>query len=98
MHLVIGVAGLALSARLATARTFGWLLFVGYGAVFVYGLLVDKNSEANFLALNGADDVLHVLSAAVGLLIALLPVRRAERVDPDRTSAYRESGIAPDRY
>ena len=98
VHLVIGVAGLALSARLATARTFGWLLFVGYGAVFVYGLLVDKNSEANFLALNGADDVLHVLSAAVGLLIALLPVRRAERVEPDRTSAYRESGIAPDRY
>ena len=80
VHLLIGIAGLVMSRRLAATRTFGWLLLVGYGAVFVYGLVVDKESDANFLALNGADDVLHVVSALAGLLIALLPVSPS-RVD-----------------
>lgn len=75
VHLVIGVLGLAMSRRLTTARTYGWLLFIGYGAVFIYGLVVDKDSSANFLALNAADDWLHVISALAGLLIALWPVR-----------------------
>lgn len=86
VHLLVGVVGLALSARLNTARIFGWLLFVAYGAVFIYGLVVDKNSDANFLALNGADDVLHVVSALAGLLIALLPVRRADALDTSRAN------------
>jgi Domain of unknown function (DUF4383) len=88
VHLLIGVLGLVLSRRLSTARAFGWLLFIGYGAVFVYGLIIDKNSDANFLALNGADDVLHVVSAAVGLLIALLPVRRHVVADTGPSRAY----------
>lgn len=76
VHVVIGVVGLLMSRSLSAARAFGWLLFIGYGLVFLYGLFVDKNSDANFLALNNADNVLHVLSALAGLLIALLPVRR----------------------
>jgi hypothetical protein len=92
VHLLIGVLGLAMSARLRTARAFGWLLFVGYGAVFIYGLVVDKNSDANFLALNGADDVLHLLSALAGLLIALLPVRRSGVSDARGTGMYTGTG------
>jgi hypothetical protein len=88
VHVLVGVLGLALSARLATARTFGWLLFIAYGVVFVYGLIVDKESDANFLALNGADDVLHLVSAAVGLVIALLPVRRSLAPGDRRSGAY----------
>jgi hypothetical protein len=76
VHLVIGLAGLAMSRRLNTTRIYGWLLFIGYGAVFIYGLIVDKDSDANFLALNGADDVLHIVSSLAGLLTALWPVRR----------------------
>src|SRR5215203_6228392 len=39
VHILIGVAGLALSRTLSGARTFGWLLAVGYGAAFIYGLI-----------------------------------------------------------
>jgi len=76
VHILIGVAGLALSRTLAGARTYGWLLAIGYGAAFVYGLIaIDKDWD--FLSINTADNVLHILTALVGLVIALLPVRNA---------------------
>jgi hypothetical protein len=76
VHILIGVAGLVLSRTLAGARTDGWLLAVGYGAAFIYGLLA-IGKEWDFLSINGADNVLHLLTALVGLVIALLPVRNA---------------------
>ena len=76
VHILIGIAGLVLSRTLAGARTFGWLLAVGYGAAFIYGLLA-IGEEWDFLNINGADNVLHIVSALVGLVIALLPVRTA---------------------
>ena len=74
VHILIGVAGLALSRTLSGARTFGWLLAVGYGAAFIYGLLA-VGEDWDFLNINAADNVLHILSAVVGLVIALMPVR-----------------------
>jgi hypothetical protein len=76
VHILIGVAGLVLGRTLAGARTYGWLLAVGYGAAFIYGLLA-INKEWDFLSINTADNVLHILTALVGLVIALLPVRNA---------------------
>jgi len=76
VHILIGVAGLVLSRTLAGARTYGWLLAVGYGAAFIYGLLA-VGEDWDFLNLNGADNVLHILTAVVGLVIALMPVRTA---------------------
>ena len=76
VHILIGVAGLALSRTLSGARTFGWLLAVGYGAAFIYGLLA-VGEDWDFLNINAADNVLHILSAVVGLVIALMPVRTA---------------------
>jgi hypothetical protein len=76
VHILIGVAGLVLSRTLAGARTYGWLLAVGYGAAFIYGLLA-INKDWDFLSINAADNVLHILTALVGLVIALLPVRTA---------------------
>jgi hypothetical protein len=76
VHLLIGVAGLLLARTLAGARTYGWLLAVGYGAAFVYGLFA-VGEDWDFLSLNVADNVLHIATALVGLVIALLPVRSA---------------------
>lgn len=76
VHLVIGAAGLLLARTLAGARTYGWLLAIGYGAAFVYGLIAIGETW-DFLSLNAADNVLHVLTAAVGLVMALGPVRNA---------------------
>jgi hypothetical protein len=84
VHLLIGVVGLVLARTLAGARTYGWLLAVGYGAAFVYGLLATGESW-DFLSLNWPDNILHLATALVGLVIALGPVRegvsgRASRV------------------
>jgi uncharacterized membrane protein YuzA (DUF378 family) len=79
VHLIIGLAGLAMWRRLDTARTYGWLLAVGYGAAFLYGLFAAGNSDINFLSINGADNGLHLLSALAGVAIALWPARRTAR-------------------
>ena len=76
VHIVVGVAGLLLGRTLAGARTYGWLLAIGYGAAFVYGLIAIGKTW-DFLSINAADNVLHVLTAIVGLAIALGPVRNA---------------------
>ena len=73
VHILIGVAGIVLSRSLAGARTYGWLLAVGYGAAFIYGLIA-VGKDWDFLNLNAADNVLHIATAVVGLVIALGPV------------------------
>ena len=79
VHLVIGLAGLAMWRRLDYARAYGWALLVGYGATFVYGLFAVNEDDINFLSLNAADNGLHLVSALAGLAIALWPVAAADR-------------------
>jgi hypothetical protein len=73
VHLLFGIAGLALARTWSGARAF--LLGGGaiYAVLFVYGLLVDHHSEANFVPLNDADNVLHIVLAIgmIGLGLAL---------------------------
>jgi uncharacterized protein DUF4383 len=75
VHLLFGVAGLALARRAETARAF----LIGGGAVYlvlwVYGLVVDKNSNANFVPLDTADNWLHLLLGVgmMGIGFALSP-------------------------
>lgn len=76
VHLLIGLLGLAMWSTPGRARTFGWLLAIGYGATFVFGLVAVNNPGINFLNINAADNVLHVLSAVAGLAIALWPQRK----------------------
>jgi len=77
VHLLFGVVGWALSRTAPGARAF----LVGGGIVYlvltVYGWLVDRDSAANFVPLNAADDWLH-LALGVGLtaLGLLLPPHR----------------------
>jgi hypothetical protein len=74
VHILIGVAGLLLGRTLGGARAYGWLLAVGYGVAFVYGLLA-VGEAWDVLHINAADNVLHLGTALVGLAIALGPVR-----------------------
>ncbi len=75
-HILVGIAGLAMARTLAGARSYGWLLTVLYAALFVYGLIA-VNASWDFLNINAGDNVLHLLTAVVGLAIALIPVRDA---------------------
>jgi Domain of unknown function (DUF4383) len=87
VHVLIGAAGIALSRTLAGARTYGWLLTAGYGAAFVYGLFA-VGKDWDFLNLNWADNILHLVTAIVGLLIALGPVQTVA-VERDRDASLR---------
>ena len=84
VHIVIGVAGLVLARTLAGARSYGWLLAVLYAVLFVYGLIAVGKSW-DFLNINAGDNVLHILTALVGLVIALAPVRSAVAARDART-------------
>ena len=75
VHLLIGALGVAMWAKPSSARTYGWLLAVGYGAASIYGLIVVNNEDANILNINGADNALHIASTIAGLAIALWPDR-----------------------
>ena len=78
VHILIGAAGIALAKTLRSARTYGWLLAIGYGATFIYGLFAaDRTDAVNFLSINWPDNWLHLVSALAGLVIALGPVRTA---------------------
>jgi hypothetical protein len=67
VHLLFGVAGLALARTWDGARTY--LLGAGiiYVVLFVYGVVLSSGSDANFVPVNNADDWLHLV-LAVGLL------------------------------
>ncbi|MFC6258216.1 DUF4383 domain-containing protein, partial [Kocuria oceani] len=60
VHLLYGVAGLALARSASGARHY--LLWGGvvYLVLWIYGLLVGQESQANFVPLNTADDWLHL--------------------------------------
>ncbi len=81
VHLLFGVAGLAMSRTDSGARTY----LVGGGAIylvlFVYGLLINHASPANFVPVNWADNWLHLLLGLgmIGLGV-LLSRRRGARV------------------
>ena len=77
VHALFGVAGLA-AARTAGAST-GFL--IGGGVVYflltAYGLVIDHGSTANFVPVNGADNLLHfalgVAMVGVGLAVRARP-------------------------
>jgi hypothetical protein len=81
VHLLFGAAGIVMSRTDANSRAY----LVGGGAIYlvlwIYGLVIDKTSSANFVPLNSADNWLHfVLGVAmIGVGLALAR-RRAGRL------------------
>ncbi|WP_336207328.1 DUF4383 domain-containing protein [Nonomuraea sp. LPB2021202275-12-8] len=77
VHLLFGVAGILMARSRSGARNF----LIGGGVVYlllwVYGMLVDHDSAANFVPVNGADNWLHLL-LGIGMVALgfLLPRRR----------------------
>jgi catechol 2,3-dioxygenase-like lactoylglutathione lyase family enzyme len=81
VHLLFGVAGLLLARTISGARAY----LIGGGAIYLvlwlYGMLIDHESSANFVPVNRADDWLHLL-LGLGMIAAGLlaePRRPARR-------------------
>jgi hypothetical protein len=70
VHLAIGLALLAASRRLDLSRNANLAIGATYLLVGLVGLFV-LDSDANILALNDADNVLHLVSGAVLAGVAL---------------------------
>lgn len=93
VHLALGLFGVALWRRHDTARVYGWILVAVYGPTFLYGLWAAGNTEGNILSINGADNGLHLVTAAIGLFIALkpAPIDLRDRDDVHETGGQRRS-------
>ena len=74
LHLLFGLVGLVLARRVAGARLF----LAGGGAVYLglwlYGFAIDRETAANFVPVNDADNWLHLFLGfgmlALGLLLS----------------------------
>jgi hypothetical protein len=82
VHLLFGVVGLAMARTASAARAF----LIGGGAVYLvlwlYGLLVDKATTANFVPVDAADDWLHL-----GLGAGMVALGLALKGNPHARSA-----------
>lgn len=99
VFVAVGVLGLLMALGSGLARMFGWLMFAGCAAIFVWGLMITgvlaQNPVSQFgnpLALNMNDNWLYLGLALFGLLLAVLPARRKvieeeEPVLPEQRSA-----------
>jgi hypothetical protein len=80
VHLLFGIAGFAMARTVSGAIAF----LIGGGAVYLvlwlYGVIIDHNSAANFVPLNGADNWLHLFlgigMAGLGIALRRMPASR----------------------
>ena len=84
VHLLFGVAGLAAARAASSSKGF----LVGGGAIYLalwlYGMVIDKASAANFVPVNGADNWLHL---ALGAGMVALGLALAGRTTAPRPAA-----------
>ena len=79
VHVVFGLVGLALARTWDGARVY----LIGGGAIYLvlwlYGLLVDLDGDANFVPFNTADNWLHLFLGVTMILAGFLLSREGRR-------------------
>lgn len=78
VHLLYGVAGLLLARTYSNAKNY--LLFGGviYLLLWIYGLVIDQDSDANFVPFNDADNWLHLVLGIGMIALALILSRKRD--------------------
>jgi hypothetical protein len=84
VHLLFGVAGLAMARTVSGARTYLLGGGVIYAILWIYGLVIGQESAANFVPLNNADNWLHFV-LAIGMIGLALLLGRSARSTASRT-------------
>ncbi|TDD23744.1 DUF4383 domain-containing protein [Kribbella turkmenica] len=76
VHLLFGVLGLALARTASGAKNY----LIGGGVVYlilwIYGLIIDQSSSANFVPVNTADNWLHLVLGLGMISLGVLLTRR----------------------
>jgi ABC-type transport system involved in multi-copper enzyme maturation permease subunit len=88
VHLLFGIAGIALARTWESARTYLLGAGVIYIVLFVYGIIVSAGSDANFVPINNADDWLHLV-LGIGLLGGWYASRTGDEIVTERPAATR---------
>ncbi len=78
VHLLFGVVGLAAARTARGAKLFLVAGGVVYLVLWLYGLVIDHGSDANFVPVNNADNWLHLV-LGVGMIALGLLTGRATR-------------------
>lgn len=83
VHLLFGVAGILMARNPGQARNY----LIGGGAIylvlFIYGLIIDQESSANFVPVNNADNWLHLV---LGIGMLALGVALGRRTSSGQTA------------
>jgi hypothetical protein len=76
VHLLFGIAGVAMARTATAARAY----LIGGGAIYLvlwlYGLVIDHGSAANFVPINTADNWLHLVLGIGMIGLGLATTRR----------------------
>jgi hypothetical protein len=97
VHLAFGVAGIALARTFNSARSYLIGGGIVYLVLFIYGLVIDHDSSANFVPVNDADNWLHLgLAVAMIALGAALGRRRHDTGQPMGTGGRTQNGTPND--
>jgi hypothetical protein len=76
VHLLFGIAGVAMARTASAARAY----LIGGGAIYLilwlYGLVIDHGSAANFVPINTADNWLHFVLGVGMIALGLATTRR----------------------
>ncbi|WP_167588409.1 DUF4383 domain-containing protein [Kineococcus rubinsiae] len=79
VHALVGALGIVAFTRSRRARRYGILVLVVFGALAVTGFLSGHPGPMN---VNTPDNWLHAATAALGLVIALVPTRAQRGTSP----------------
>ena len=86
VHALFGVAGLVMARTAGAAKTYLVGGGIVYLALWVYGMIVDFESDANFVPFNDADNWLHL---GLGVGMVALGLALANRASDSRGSTTR---------
>lgn len=79
VHLVFGVLGVLMARTAPQARLFLLVGGIVYLVLWVYGLVIDHESTANFVPLNTADNWLHLALGVAMVGLSFLHRERSRR-------------------
>lgn len=80
VHLLFGVVGILAARTSAAARSFLIIGGVIYLVLWIYGLVIDKSSGANFVPVNNADNWLHLVLGVAMIALGVVLARRTRTV------------------
>jgi hypothetical protein len=86
VHLLFGIAGLLAAKTFTASRNY----LIGGGVIYLvlwlYGLVIDHDSGANFVPVNNADDWLHFVLGIGMIALGVALSRRRSTVDAPRSA------------